>query len=600
MAVKRFEVSPIFSGTDAGANRFMTSGELAASGGSGTVTSITAGGNVTLQPATITTTGSIGVVPNPTFVSIVDTGNLLVSGQTTVFAPIVTNTGSRYVTSGEMTAGISGAVLGASVGVLARQLTPVTASGTALVPLFTPTIPANTLGANGYVCLHLIGSSSDTQAAQGSSGVFLRVTYGSTVLYSGQPFLVYSGGITDRSFELTQTLASLNSSSSQVAFADIKAPNTIGGSASTNLQLSAGGQQSSFEDSTVDKTLGVYVGHQLFGVTTKSQVAWVDYYVASGTVSTNYVIVASGASIITPGSNIVMQPNPLTLSGSIAVTPNPTFASIVDTGSLLVSGSTVVFAPIYTNTGARYIVSGEASSGGVTSVGTGSNLVASPTTLTTTGTIALSPNISVASVVDTGNLLVSGTTVAFAPVYQGAQTGASRYVVSGELSGVSIIGRQTSPLTVSGTTPTQLFAVTIPGNTLGANGYVSLYMIGSSLSTQVATASSNVAFRVTYGNTVLFSGQPYIVYSGGITARSFELTQTVAGIGSTSSQVAFAKISAPNTISGMVATDLQLAAGGQQFCAEDSTANKTLAVYVNHDAFGVTTTSQVAWVQGTR
>lgn len=522
---------PIWQGSQTSAQRYVTSGELAAAGGAGTVTSLKSGANVVLQPATITTTGTIAITPTPTFSSVWVTGDVLTSGTQLTLGTAyqgAVSAASRYVTSGEMKAGTVTSLSPGSNITLAPN--PLTTTGTiALTPNiaistavlssdllvsgntihFAPIFQGTQASAQRYVTSGELAAAASVSGittlnaltaqaqsfATGAAGADFNISSVSSTHTFNLPDagLFSRGAITTAAQSIsgvkTFVAPTVHQSDLQISGVTLHyQPDFQGSQTTANRYVTSGeliasvtsikaGSNIVLQPSTITTT-GTIALTPTINVTAISDtgdllvsgtaVLFGPLYQGVATGAARYVTsggLAVAISSLVVGSNLTAVPNPITTTGTIALSPNVSISSLVVTGDTQVSGNILVFGSEFQGSvtgGQRYVVSGELRGGTVTSIAAGSNLVASPTTITTTGTIALSPNISVSSVVDTGDLLVSGTTVHFGPVYQNVTSSAQRYVTSGELAAATSVSGIT---TLNGlTAQSQSFAVASTGN----------------------------------------------------------------------------------------------------------------------------------------
>lgn len=400
-------VGPIYAVREAAAQRYVTSGELSAGGGS--VTQINQGENLVLQPTTITTTGSIAVTPNPVFASLVVREATQISGVELHYAPVhagVVSGATRYVTSGDMPAPGTGTVTSIVVGSnLAGQPSTITTTGSVA------------LAADIAVSSMVVRGAS---LLSGSTLHFAPVHQG---LVSGATRYVTSGELTP---DVGGTVTSIARGENLVF-----QPATITTTGSIAL--------------SPDPVLGTLVvrgATQISGQTLHyapvhaGSVSGATRYVTSGDLTPD-----AGGTVtsVAVGTNLVVQPATITTTGSLALSPDVAISSLLVRGATQISGGALAYAPVHhgvVSGATRYVTSGDltpGTGGTVTSITVGANLIVQPATITTTGSLALTPSPVFESLVVRGATQVSGAELHYAPIHQGAATGAGRYVTSGEL-----------------------------------------------------------------------------------------------------------------------------------------------------------------------
>lgn len=482
---------PVFSGPSAtGPRRFLTSGELSAAGGSGSVTNIRFGNNLIAQPSAITTTGSIAVTPNPTFASIVDTGDMQISGQARFYGGASINGPLTSITpNGQYTGIVAGriplsdylltwrTISGSFLGTQNFSQTfatdqvqfnipvnPLTVSGTVPLLTYVPIFQGGTTGPNRYLTSGELTTGGATSPATPIAGI----QYNASGTFAAD---------SDLTWQWQRNPATLTASGTAIVYNTLG----IGGVTAPLAPLHVAGQV--YFDSytgtipsvlvfrTAAGTISAPTAIQTGGLLGQFSVRGYGTTAFNGTSSARVAYFAAepftdsraGAYITldttTSGSNASFRAERvrITHDGLVGVgITTPAAMLDVNGGTILrgdfqPSGVTVHYAPIFqgTQTGtARYLTSGELTAGGgsgtVTNIVPGSNLTFQPSPITVTGSIGVVPNPTFTSIVDTGNFLASGVSLYFAPQYQGAQSGAQRYVVSGELSAGGGTGTVTS------------------------------------------------------------------------------------------------------------------------------------------------------------
>lgn len=437
-----FHQAPVYQGPGTtGAGRYVTSGELSAAGGSGTVTSLVAGSNVTLQPSNITTSGSVALSPNVSISSLGVAGDTLVSGGLLLFSPAhqgSVSTATRYVTSGELVLGVT-SVNGetGSISIAAGSSGSdfaVDAAGVGLLIIQLPTASPTARGAVSTAAQTFGGAKTFT----GTVAVPDLTASGVSLLYGP----AYQGAATGAARYVTS--------------GELR-PDTDTGVLNTASVFWTGAQHVFSAGTSV--TLS---GSALFlSPAYQGSVAAAQRYVTSGELR---VDAGGTVTTINVGSNLIQQPSPITVTGTIALSPDLAISTMTATGNTLVSGTSLHFSPIYqgTQTGsARYVTSGELrpdTDTGITSLVAGSNVVFQPSPITVTGSIGIAPNLNVSTVTVTGPVLLQSGLLTNAPAYHGSISAANRYVTSGELKGGTVTSivpgsnlvMQANPLTTSG------------------------------------------------------------------------------------------------------------------------------------------------------
>lgn len=141
----------------------------------------------------------------------------------------------------------------------------------------------------------------------------------------------------------------------------------------------------------------------------------------------------------------------------------------------------------------------------------------------------------------------------------------------------TVLGSFTTDVVVSGTVAeTTLFSLTVPGGTIGTAGIIKVKMY---LNTNVTGAAANVIYRFKYGATTVSSVTIARTNSG---STDGFLECTLYAKGATNSQEADIVMQAQINANAMSSTGVFLYGTGLGTAAEDSTADKTLVVTVEH------------------
>lgn len=404
-------------------------------------------------------------------------GATQVSGEMLVYGPVyqgaVGTAAQRYVTSGELSAAGSGTVTSLVVGSnLEIQPSPLTVSGSvALVadPVVASLVVRGGVQASGVTRIYDnvgigIEPTSRLQVG-GPSAVQLYVTETTTpttvTMAADTGPAGYIGTTTAHDFRLRSGNTDRVTLYANGAIRVSGVLTSVGGAYAGQV---VGAQRY--------VTSGELAGLTASGITTLNTLTASAQSFAVGTTGTD-VNIASAISTHTfhfPDASVfargVVTTGAQTLSGVKTLADN-----LVARATVQVSGTLIAYAPAYqgaVGTATRYVTSGELSAGAgtMTSLVVGDNLAIQPSPITTSGSIALAPDVALSTLRTSGSVQISGLSLAYAPLHQGSATGATRYVTSGDLTlAIRSLGGQTGTTqTLAVDTVGTDFAVASAGN----------------------------------------------------------------------------------------------------------------------------------------